>query len=1153
MIAPSCHNTCDGIISITANGGTPPYTYNWNNSQTTDSISNLCADTFIVTVTDNNGCFETDTFILNAPPQLTDSISTVSPLCYGDCNGEIQMQVYGGTPSYTIQWSNGGTTDTISNLCAGIYYVTITDANGCQLVDTTELTQPDTLTGVFTAVEPTCYDECNGSISININGGTPAYSYIWDNGSTTQSQSNICAGSYSVTITDANGCQITKDTTIAQPDSITIQFTGINNVTCFGECNGNATISVSGGTTPYTINWSNGDTGISADSLCNGMVYVTVTDANLCTKIDSVLIDSPDSFYIAVDTVTEAYCGQCVAYIVVSAHGGTPGYSYLWNTGATTDSIGDLCPNIYSVTATDANGCETTTQITVVDTSDMNLTLDVTDITCNGFCDGSIDAIVTGGTQPYTYSWNTGDVTSSISNLCEGLYSVTVTDANNCMRVAQDSVHQTQELADSSEIQNILCFGECNGSIILHPYGGTAPYSTIWETGSTDTIITSLCAGYYAYTITDANGCSKNDSIQIVEPSQLSDTIFQIDSILCYGYNTGSAVIQVSGGTQPHSYSWSNSQTDDTLSNVTGGWYYVTVTDANGCTLTDSIEIIQPDSVIIDFTDVSIIPCAGICTGHAQVNITGGTSPYSYNWSNGDTGTIADSLCGGYVYLTISDANGCVYTDSVNITDTSSLVLFVDSLVPPTCYGDCNAIVQVGASGGYPPYTFQWDSNANNQTSNIVDSLCAGSYVVTVTDDSGCYRIDTINIANPAPVTISLDTTQTSNLITCYMECNGTIAVSVNGGTLPYTYSWSHNNALDTSIVDSLCAGDYSLTVTDANGCTAQFDTAIISNGEILLSFDVTNPLCEYGSNDGNIIVTPSGGSGNYTYQWNTGSTADTLMNLGGGVFYVTVTDSLGCTKTDSVFLTPQILVVAHADTDTTICPGDTIMIYGYTNGERFSWSPTSNMLDSLSLTPLVYPNDTTIYYFTAMDSICYNWDSVIINVYPPMNIDAGEDVSIMRDQTTQLNATGGFTGCTYQWTPSDGLSNDTIPNPVASPEETTTYYLIVTDEHGCTEIDSVKVTVIPQLVIPNGITPNGDGINDVWVIDNIERFPNVEVEIYNRWGEQIFYSKGYPPSERWDGTYKGKKLPTGTYYYVIKLHDPEVQDPEPGPITIVY
>jgi len=222
------------------------------------------------------------------------------------------MQVYGGTPSYTIQWSNGGTTDTISNLCAGIYYVTITDANGCQLIDTTELTQPDTLTGVFTAVEPTCYDECNGSISININGGTPAYSYVWDNGSTTQSQSNICAGNYSVTITDANGCQITKDTTIAQPDSITIQFTGINNVTCFGECNGNATISVSGGTTPYTINWSNGDTGISADSLCLGMVYVTVTDANLCTKIDSVLIDSPDSFYIAVDTVTEAYCGQCV-------------------------------------------------------------------------------------------------------------------------------------------------------------------------------------------------------------------------------------------------------------------------------------------------------------------------------------------------------------------------------------------------------------------------------------------------------------------------------------------------------------------------------------------------------------------------------------------------------------------------------------------------------------------------------------------------------------------------------------------------------------------------------------------------------------------------------------------------------------------------
>ena len=390
-------------------------------------------------------------------------------------------------------------------------------------------------------------------------------------------------------------------------------------------------------------------------------------------------------------------------------------------------------------------------------------------------------------------------------------------------------------------------------------------------------------------------------------------------------------------------------------------------------------------------------------------------------------------------------------------------------------------------------------------------------------------------------------------MIVCYNECNGIIAVNVDSGVVPYHYEWNINPTPDSSIIDSLCAGDYSLTVTDANGCTATFDTSIISDAEILIDYDVISPLCDYGSADGSVIVDVSGGLPPYGYLWSTGDTINQLTGLDGGVYYLTVTDSFGCTRIDSVFLNSQIYVEARADTDTTICPGDTIMLYGYTNGKIYRWSPTDYMIDTSSLTPLVFPEDTTIYYFTAYDTICYNFDSVVVNVYEKTNIDAGEDVEIMEDHSTQLHVSGGCSRCTYRWIPSDGLSNDTIVNPVASPKQTTTYYVIVTDEHGCNAIDSVKVIVIPHLVIPNGITPNGDGLNDVWVIDNIDRYPNVEIEIYNRWGELLFYSKGYPPSERWDGTYKGKKLPTGTYYYVIKLNDPIETEPITGPITIVY
>jgi gliding motility-associated-like protein len=674
----------------------------------------------------------------------------------------------------------------------------------------------------------------------------------------------------------------------------------------------------------------------------------------------------------------------------------------------------------------------------------------------------------------------------------------------------------------------------------------------IWSTGSSDTAISNLCAGYYSFTLTDAHSCSKVDSIEITEPPLLEDTVYIVDTIRCFGYDSATAVIVASGGTPPYTYTTPVGNSD-TMSNIGAGWYVFQITDSNGCQITDSVEITQPDSVVITFTDVNIIPCAGICTGHATVNVSGGTAPYDYVWSNGDSSITADSLCGGYAVVTIVDANGCVYNDSVAIIDTSDLQVNVDSIILPTCYGDCNGSIVVSGSGGFPPYTYQWDTTAGSATTDSVGGLCAGDYVVTITDDSGCYVIDTISLSNPPALSILLDSNITQHLMVCYQECNGALGVIVNNGTSPYQYQWNFDSTLNVPYVDSLCAGNYSLTVTDANGCTATFDTSVISDPEIVVDFDVTNPLCEYGSADGNIIANVSGGTIPYFYNWNTGDTVNQLMGLDGGTYYLTVTDSLGCTQVDSVFLNPQILVVARADTDTTICPGDTVMIYGYTNGERFEWSPTTNMIDSTTLTPLVFPEDTTIYYFTAYDTICYNWDSVVVNVYAKMNIDAGEDVEIMQDHSTQLQVSGGHDGCTYHWMPSDGLSNDTISNPVASPDETTMYYVVVTDEHGCSEIDSVKVTVIPHLVIPNGITPNGDGINDVWVIDNIDKFPNVEVEIYNRWGELLFYSKGYPPSERWDGTYKGKKLPTGTYYYVIKLNDPILTEPITGPITIMY
>ncbi|PIP54194.1 MAG: hypothetical protein COX07_06625, partial [Bacteroidetes bacterium CG23_combo_of_CG06-09_8_20_14_all_32_9] len=264
-----------------------------------------------------------------------------------------------------------------------------------------------------------------------------------------------------------------------------------------------------------------------------------------------------------------------------------------------------------------------------------------------------------------------------------------------------------------------------------------------------------------------------------------------------------------------------------------------------------------------------------------------------------------------------------------------------------------------------------------------------------------------------------------------------------------------------------------------------------------------------------------------------------------------TITDSLGCQKIDSATVGAGITVNATAKRDTTICYGDSSHIFGF-GGNTFTWSPTTSLDDSTIFNPWSRPTQTITYYFTVWDSICFDIDSVTIQVYPQVGVDAGPDQTIMSDHSATLIATSLDPLATYLWFPTTGLSDSTTATTIATPDLTTIYYILATNSNGCVEVDSVKITVIPKIIVPTGITPNGDGSNDVWIIDFIQFYPNCEVEIYNRWGEKLFYSRGYPDNERWDGNFKGKPLPTGTYYYVINLHDEIEIKPLTGPITIM-
>jgi len=304
------------------------------------------------------------------------------------------------------------------------------------------------------------------------------------------------------------------------------------------------------------------------------------------------------------------------------------------------------------------------------------------------------------------------------------------------------------------------------------------------------------------------------------------------------------------------------------------------------------------------------------------------------------------------------------------------------------------------------------------------------------------------------------------------------------------------------------------------------------------------------------VDLTVTGGVPGYTYLWSNDSITEDLNMVEADTYVVTITDANTCTKVDSIALAPAIVFDFGAAPDTTICPGDSIQLTAWANVPQWNtnfyhWIGSPYISDTLSQTPTVYPLDST-YFYLVVDSICLDTARVLIQVHDTIGLYAGLDETIMKDQTVQLEASQHDSLLNYLWSPALGLSNDSIYNPIAGPKQTITYILRALNTYGCYEYDTLVVNVIPDLIFPTGITPNGDGVNDDWIIDYVDKFPDIEVEVYNRWGEQLFYSKGYPDEERWDGTFKGKDLPVGTYYYLIRLNDGVHNEPYSGPITIV-
>jgi len=669
-----CYNSCSGNASAIGISGSPPYSYLWSNAQTTTAISGLCAGTYSVLVTDAAAVTASATITITQPTVLTSTISAINSNCA--IVGNATVTVTGGTPGYTYSWSNGQTTQTATGLSVGTYSVLITDVAGCTKTALTSISNTSPPLASISATNILCNGGNNGGVVINVTGGTAPYTYIWFPGGQTSSAAiGLGAGIYIISVTDAMGCIVSRDTQITEPPVITSTISSTN-TSCSGLL-GTATVTASGGTNPFAYTWSNGQTSQTATGLAAGNYTATITDSNGCTKTETVSITQPTAITVSVTTNT-ASCLSSNGNATAAASGGNPAYTYSWSNGQTSQTATGLAAGTYTAIITDANGCTQTALANVSNTGSPQANISSsTNILCNGGNNGSANVNVTVGSAPYTYSWNpSAQTTSAATGLAAGNYAVTVTDALGCIVIVPTTITEPPVLTTSVGSTNVSCTGIL-GTANIASSGGTSSYTYLWNpSGGNSSTATGLSAGNYSVTITDANGCTKTQTVIITQPTAITVSV-TTTTASCLSSN-GNATAAASGGNPAYTYSWSNGQTTQTATGLAAGTYTATITDANGCTQTALANVSNTGSPQANISALTNILCNGGNNGSTSVNVAVGTAPYNYSWNpSGQTAATATGLSAGNYQVTVTDALGCIVIVPTTITEPTLLTASV--------------------------------------------------------------------------------------------------------------------------------------------------------------------------------------------------------------------------------------------------------------------------------------------------------------------------------------------------------------------------------------------------------------------------------------------------------------------------------------------
>jgi trimeric autotransporter adhesin len=991
-----------------------------------------------------------------------------------------------GTTAFTVRFTpliNDGVADVTLDMTQPIEFI---DSNE-EVIDyslrtgsvTVRDIQPLAFAGPAQITDINCRGEASGAIDISVTGGSENYSYQWSyQGATTQDLMNIPAGTYSVTVTDDETSEVlTESFTVNQPASGLELTATITDATCFGTNDGAISVTITGGATPLNLVW----------------------EGNL-----------PD---------------------------GTP------------DQTG-LNPGDYDLTVVDNNGCQLDTTFSVGQSDGINIDNINTTPIANG-AGGAIDLTISGGTGSYNYSWTgPGGFTSSNASLSDlglvGEYCVTVTDGNACS--ASACIILTERLRIENTDITQTCAGASNGAITVNITGGMAPYTFDWNNGESQATISDLAAGDYTVTVEDAIGNSLSGTFEVtsLDPITLDPNVIPV--IGDENNTNGSIDLSISGGSPGYTIRWSTGASSEDLTNLAIGEYCVTVTDQNSCSTEQCFNVNFTEELLNFEAETTDIICPGQSTGEVRVMISGGASPYVVSFSddvdvNATNGLVTRTgLPAGTLNFVVTDATNATQQGMITINQPDSIRASSITIVHDTEEAGCTGSIELSLTGGTPGYQVRW--NSPNTGPEII-ALCAGSYVPTIIDDNNCQvTLDPIIVTSFG---LSANVLNTS----CPDAMDGGLNLTVAGGSEPFTYEWRNENDDIVSTEQDLInfpAGEYTVTVSEASGNTVEKSFSIGTSS--MLSADIT-VLSNYngfdvscpGGADGRVRVDAENGSGeNYIYEWIRGDemvgTEAVLEDARAGEYTVTVIDEAGCSTTESFTLNaPMALGVDALVTDVS-CPGEndgeiTVSVNGGT-GQNFQYNWSNGQ--SGSRIRFLRPNSYTVSVTDGNN--CTSTATFSIEQPDPIQVVVETDPADdgCNGSATAI-VTGGQAPYFYEWNANASEQDSILEN--LCPGD---YVVRVTDSRGCTaQQEVIRATVqdrrFPCMEAREIMTPDGDGLNERFLINCIEEFDQNNLRIFNRYGQMVFETDNY--DNTWNGTTNdGETLPDGPYYYILEYTD---------------